>query len=746
MILGISAVAPATGVAQVNIDFETQTGYTGVSMYDCWEKSPFRTGELKGNCLVVDNPYPGEDELSGKVHNGSAKVLGAQRSRFGSNTFGVRVDLETPFEFSTTTQYVHVNLLRPVTGRVMLVGLGRRRDWAEQPNNVEQFWVMSKNAISANSWGDAVFELTGSGNIDIHSLILVPECESPHNAKEDFLFYIDNIVVNSSATPSIATAEPYQINYSKTLRITSSTSSLTSIDFTSSDGTQTVNVDQKTSRAIYKYDTTKALTAKAGDEVLVKPNYSGSSIPATVYIDLENNGRFDIPAAVDGKVAPGRDLMAYSYLGGVNSIGETAATTSCAVPKFKIPADLKPGAYRMRVKMDYNSVDPMGENKDNKLTNRGSFTDVMLFIHDGTATVNDFQLNGEVLAGNGDKLSSYKAEAGKPFTIKMNPEKGFYHDGADVVSGFNIDESSNIDRWGNIQYFKHQYRFEGETFELPGSTMVGSVRIEGRMIEDKGEEFRGIDPKEYGLNFPETLPISRTDRALTSFTLSNGTTAKTFNVNTSTTIWQDLTQQGPLVVKPGDRISTNVNYAGSWMHIYQYVDWNRDRKYDNTLAADGTPAGDKELVAYTHYKSHNSLGETVDANLSLASNNAFTVPADQKGGLYNARFKIDWDNIDPKGQYASGGSNNIDHNGGYIVDFYIQVEGASAVEELASEGSLVANGVVGGIELSSSEKVAVSVYDAAGRLVHKRKNFKGTVTVPAVPGVYMVNEQKVLVK
>ena len=72
------------------IDFETNAGYTSVDVFDTWENSPFRKGELTGNVKVVSNPNKENDELAGEV-NPSAKALAFQRSRFGSNTFGVRV-------------------------------------------------------------------------------------------------------------------------------------------------------------------------------------------------------------------------------------------------------------------------------------------------------------------------------------------------------------------------------------------------------------------------------------------------------------------------------------------------------------------------------------------------------------------------------------------------------------------------------------------------------------------------------
>ena len=46
-----------TAVAQ-SITFDTEEAdYKAISVYDTWEKSPFRTGELEGNVAVVTNLY-----------------------------------------------------------------------------------------------------------------------------------------------------------------------------------------------------------------------------------------------------------------------------------------------------------------------------------------------------------------------------------------------------------------------------------------------------------------------------------------------------------------------------------------------------------------------------------------------------------------------------------------------------------------------------------------------------------------
>ena len=182
----ISLFAPMMLSAQITVDFEGND-YDSIGVYDMWEESPFRTGELSGNCAVIANHL--KDSL-----NKSDKVLALQRSRYGSNTFGVKVDLKTSFELTPQIKYVTFMVHRPYSGRVMAIGLGKRQDRPWQ-DDVEQFTVISKTDVPADGWCSVSLPVKGVGKIDIHSIIIVPDCESPHDYVEDKACYIDNIEV-----------------------------------------------------------------------------------------------------------------------------------------------------------------------------------------------------------------------------------------------------------------------------------------------------------------------------------------------------------------------------------------------------------------------------------------------------------------------------------------------------------------------------------------------------------------------
>lgn len=196
--LGLSLAASAQ-----TISFESND-YKQLGVYDTWEASSFRTGVLEGNYAVVDNHLTAVDGMLGEAPNPSQKILAVQRSRFGSNTFGVRIDLNETFELTPQVKYLHVMVNRPYGGRVMVVGLGKRTDRPAQSPETEQFWAMSTTDVVADRWVDVVLPIKGNGGIDIYSLVVVPDCESPHDYTSDAICYIDNIVVNDNPSPTVS--------------------------------------------------------------------------------------------------------------------------------------------------------------------------------------------------------------------------------------------------------------------------------------------------------------------------------------------------------------------------------------------------------------------------------------------------------------------------------------------------------------------------------------------------------------
>lgn len=134
-------------------------------------------------------------------------------------------------------------------------------------------------------------------------------------------------------------------------------------------------------------------------------------------------------------------------------------------------------------------------------------------------------------------------------------------------------------------------------------------------------------------------------------------------------------------VQPGEEVRVEPQYNNNWMHAYVYLDANQSKTFTWEGLEPGKTNG--EVVAYNFYQGKNSLGETA-SNQSRRDNGYFIVPAfkaPEKPGTYRVRTKIDWNNIDPAGQFnGEYTSNFIDDNRGYIFDFLLEVVDPTAID------------------------------------------------------------------
>ena len=499
-LLFCTSLLHAQTTEEVRIDFENQN-YKALGVYDTWLKSPFRsqngqTAALEGNVQVVSNIDKNYDEILKATPNASNNVLGFQRSRFGSNTFGARIDLKQPFALTKETKYVHVMIHKPKAGRTMLIGLGKRTDRKGQSTETEQFWELSTREVEPNKWVDAVFPVKGAGGIEIHSLVVVVDCEDTNGLKDDFLAYIDNIVVNNEAFTT-TNREDYPMNYNKDAKSSRTDRGLKGISL--GDQTFSVYGDITTSTPAYTYLSKQAFLAKPGETLNPAVQYKGIWMHSYVYLDLNNNGRFE-PKVEGGQIVPnaGNELLAYSFLGGEdeNSGFNSAGTeisgngrNTLVMPEFTLPSDLQHGFYRMRYKVDWNSADAGGsiENNNHILNNGGGAIDVRLNVHGDNVKIYQGALNGKVVAEDGTELNGISIPFGKPYTIKMKPEHGFNFSGLKVRHGYNLTGDSISH--GTYQYVDElipRERFNADgTFTLPAEMIDGDVSLEGIFIDAK---------------------------------------------------------------------------------------------------------------------------------------------------------------------------------------------------------------------------------------------------------------------
>ena len=492
-----------TSSAQTTITFDSED-YKSISVYDKWEESPFRKGILTGNAAVTENPDLSVDEVLGVAPNSTGKVVALQRSRFGSNAFGVRIDLKEPIRVTKQLQYIHVMTYlkdKPADSRMMVIGLGKRieESWNWQTGEEEQFWATTNmNVTPKEGWQDVVVSFKGfsyskeenaNSGIDIYSLVIVPDVRSPHADDADWVAYFDEIVIDNDPNKRFST-DKYALTYDKDANRTRKDRSLNSVGLTSAGVNYTSAAN--TGKVYTDNTTISVFSAKAGTQVQPTFNYSGSWMSAYVYVDWNNNGKFEYEINDNGTPADGSEIVSYSayqvdgtwYKSDGTTVGN-GNTIGGGVPSFTIPAGTEPGMYRMRYKVDWNSIDPAGSST--VVSDGGGYVDLMLDVHGDKVSVSASQLNGDiVLASDESALQGYVTNYGEPLEVKDIPAPGFIQNGFALKYGYNVNAAEQLDDNGNPNWIEvnvpHTAIAADGTYTIPAEYIRGSqVSIKGDM-------------------------------------------------------------------------------------------------------------------------------------------------------------------------------------------------------------------------------------------------------------------------
>lgn len=205
--------------------------------------------------------------------------------------------------------------------------------------------------------------------------------------------------------------EDYAINFEKDAKQTHSSRYSTSVSLTVNGKEQTIEFG-KTMNG-YEDLTAQSFTVTPGAEVTPAIGYVGEWMHGYVYVDLNNDKQFSFNADSDDQT--GTEVVSYSFYSasngstGLNSKGETVSN-NCNVnplPSFTAPAE--EGTYRIRFKVDWNSVDAGGcvVSGNNILNNGGGIYDATLVVKDvpnGIDSINAEAANAELFNVDGVKI------------------------------------------------------------------------------------------------------------------------------------------------------------------------------------------------------------------------------------------------------------------------------------------------------------------------------------------------------
>lgn len=206
--------------------------------------------------------------------------------------------------------------------------------------------------------------------------------------------------------------EDYAINFEKDAKQTHSSRYSTSVSLTVNGKEQTIEFG-KTMNG-YEDLTAQSFTVTPGAEVTPAIGYVGEWMHGYVYVDLNNDKQFSFNADSDDQT--GTEVVSYSFYSasngstGLNSKGEAVSNNCNVNPLPSFTAPMEEGTYRIRFKVDWNSVDAGGcvIATNNILNNGGGIYDATLVVKDvtdGIDSINAEAANAELFTVDGVKIS-----------------------------------------------------------------------------------------------------------------------------------------------------------------------------------------------------------------------------------------------------------------------------------------------------------------------------------------------------
>lgn len=462
--------------------------------------------------------------------------------------------------------------------------------------------------------------------------------------------------------------EDYPIVIDKEQNYTHGSRRLNSISL----GEQTLQLP--TPLKVYSNVTSGCFEAVPGESLTPSFGFTGDWMNGFVYLDRGMDGAFDIVFNEDGSFQG--DVLAFSYaepnIGsgvGYNSNGERVSNANVLnPPAFTLPADLVPGFYRMRYKVDWALIDPAGRAEDGNgiIKNGGAICDVVLNVHTEEGSLAVTANNGSLLSATGEALPA-KVAFGEPLVIAVNPADGYVLDVIKVQHGHNLDGDKvihGVKQWRE-DVLSGAFVKDGK-ITIPAEMVDGDMRITAEFVQ-AGD---GVGGDGYALSFDKDAQVPGEHRFLVLLNNMGISPSGSDTYRDAYRLAADEDQTGFYTLEGTRAIDAVIeNLAGENIkNVYMYIDLNNDGKFVALLNENGLPAMSSELVAFSCHNGIDSKGNPARKG-AVATLPTVVLDDAIPAGVYRMRLKLDTDNINP------GGSENFVAENGLIIDYLISIVG-----------------------------------------------------------------------
>ena len=302
--------------------------------------------------------------------------------------------------------------------------------------------------------------------------------------------------VGTLFAPQVRAQDDYALNFDKELRLERQGGSIKRVYVASgTTGEQTFSIGATSQQKAYLNVCPKALMAQVGEAMTVRVDYDCAPQDLYLYVDLNEDGRFDVDLNDLGKPTKRSELVAYTRYQGRNSLGKEVADSveTKELPLYKLSLTLKAGCYRARLKFDRDNVDPAGPAQPDSVM----VVDFLLNIHQKRHPVQVLTTNGSIVGKDYTGLPAVTEMCQELSVMALPVCSGYHHDGITVRHGHRLDGPQYVH--GNRQW--SEWRKGVSKMTLPADSVDGDIRIccdytattTVRYALDFDDEFQGED-------------------------------------------------------------------------------------------------------------------------------------------------------------------------------------------------------------------------------------------------------------
>ena len=307
------------------------------------------------------------------------------------------------FAFESTTPADNANLLELSTVKVTYADVPTLATEGASVNviNTETSMAVTTATVAydAEDWNSVVFTLAAAITTPGTYTLSIPD-EFIWNSQYNDIAEDKGVSQGATYTPATTLTfnviEAYPVNFDKNMNSNRADRRLNSVTLTE-EGQEGQTVTLANTSKIYNdQHETATLTCTVGSTLTATFNYNGVWMHGYVYIDTDNDYAFSFNEGNTDQ--SGTDLKAFAFYSGnfnndksgYNSAGEYItgdARSTINPPSFTVPTT--PGTYRIRFKVDWNSVDPGGQKAaDGTVTGKNGIAANGGYILDATLVVN----------------------------------------------------------------------------------------------------------------------------------------------------------------------------------------------------------------------------------------------------------------------------------------------------------------------------------------------------------------------